>query len=109
MTEEDRRGASRVLFAAYAEIIEEGSSVSTPVRVSNLSSGGCYVDMRAPLPKGASIRIKVLGARDAFNAEATVAHVDPQLGMGLVFRNVRPEARIALRKFLWEAEHERRT
>jgi hypothetical protein len=109
MTDKDRRSNLRVPFVAYAEIIEEGSSVSIGVRVSDLGNDGCYVDMRAPLPKGASVRIKVVAATDAFEAEATVAFVDPHLGMGLVFQNVGPGARTVLQKWLWEAEHKRQT
>jgi PilZ domain len=109
MTDQERRSNLRVPFVAYAEIIEAGSSVTIAVRVSDLGNDGCYVDMRAPLAKGASVRIKVVAARDAFEAEATVAYVDPNLGMGLVFRSVRPGARMVLRKWLWEAEHEPQT
>jgi hypothetical protein len=109
MTDQERRSNLRVPFVAYAEIIEEGSSVTVAVRVSDLGNDGCCVDMREPLPKGALFRIKVVVGRDAFEAEATVAYVDPRLRMGLVFRSFRPGARMVLRKWLWEAEHERQT
>jgi hypothetical protein len=109
MTEQDRRSNLRVPFVAYAEIIEDGSSVSIPVRISDISNEGCYVDMRAPLPEGALVRIKVVTATDALEAEAAVAYSDPHLGMGLVFRNVSPRDRTVLQKWLWEAEHEPQT
>ena len=109
MTDQDRRSNARVPFIAHAEIIEEGSSVRVAVRVSDLGNDGCYVDMRAPLPKGASVTITIVSARDAFEAEATVAYVDPRLGMGLVFRNLSPGARRVLQKWLWEGEHEQQT
>jgi hypothetical protein len=105
MTEQDRRSNARVALIAQAEITEEGSSVSIPVRVTDVSSEGCYVDLRAPLPKGTGIFIKVGAAKDVFEAEATVAYVDPHLGMGLVFRNVSRKDRIVLEKWLSEAEH----
>jgi hypothetical protein len=109
MAQPDRRSNARVPFIAYAEIIEEGSSVTVAVRVSDLGNDGCYVDMRSPLPKGASVAITIVVARDAFEAEATVAYVDPRLGMGLVFRNLSPGARTVLQKWLWEGEHDRQT
>jgi hypothetical protein len=109
MTGSERRNHRRVPFIAQAELTEEGSSVSIPVRVSDISSEGCYVDLRAPLPKGASVRIKVVAATDVLKAEATVAYSDPHLGMGLVFRNVSPRDRTVLQEWLWEAEHEPRT
>jgi hypothetical protein len=106
MTEQERRSNLRVPFVAHAEIVEEGSSVSIAVRVSDLSSSGCYIDMRAPLPKGASVRIKVVTGILVFEADATVTYSDPHLGMGLVFRNVNLESRTVLQKWLWDAEHE---
>jgi hypothetical protein len=65
--------------------------------------------MRAPLPEGALVRIKIVAAADAFEAGAAVAYSDPHLGMGLVFRNISPRDRPVLQKWLWEAEHERQT
>ena len=109
MAQPDRRSNARVPFIAYAEIIEEGSSVTVAVRVSDLGNDGCYVDTRAPLPKGAAVRIKIVSARDVFEAEAAVAYVDPRLGIGLVFRNVSPGARRVLQKWLWEGDHHRQT
>jgi hypothetical protein len=44
-----------------------------------------------------------------FEAEATVAHVDPRLRKGLVFRNFKSGRRIVLQKWFWEAEHQPRT
>jgi hypothetical protein len=82
MTEQDRRSNLRVPFIAYADITEDGSSVSIPVRVSDISNEGCYVDRRAPLPKEALVRVKVVTATDAFETEATVAYSDPHLGDG---------------------------
>jgi hypothetical protein len=104
MTDQDRRRSLRWSFVAQAEIIEEGSSVSILVRVSDVSNEGCYVDLRSPLPEGTVVFIKIVTARDIFEAEARVAYVDPRLGMGLVFRNVSLQARDVLEKWLLAAE-----
>lgn len=104
MTDQNRRHSLRWSFVAQAEIIEEGSGVSIPVRVSDLSNEGCYVDLRSPLPKGTVVFIKIVTARDVFEAEASVAYVDARLGMGLVFRNVSLKARHLLEKWLLAAE-----
>jgi PilZ domain len=109
MTESERRSNLRVPFIAQAELTEDGSSVSIAVRVSDLGNDGCYIDLRAPLPKGTVVFIKIVTARDVFEAEATVAYVDPRLGMGLVFRNVSPRDRTVLQEWLWESEHKPQT
>jgi PilZ domain len=106
MTESERRSTLRMPFVAYAEITEEGSTVSIAVRISDLSNDGCYVDMRSPLPKGTSVVIKLIAATDTFEAEATVAYSDPHLGMGVSFREVRSEARTILQRWLEKASEE---
>ena|ERR1700683_450321 len=109
MTESERRNNLRVPFIAQAELTEDGSSVSIAVRVSDLGNDGCYIDLRAPLPKGTVVFLKIVAARDVFEAEATVAYVDPRLGMGLAFRNVSPRDRTVLQQWLWESEHKPQT
>jgi hypothetical protein len=99
-TEPERRSHRRSPFIAQAELTEQGSGVSIPVRVSDVSSEGCYVDLRAPLQKGTLVFIKIVNAKDVFEVEATVAYADPRLGMGLVFRNLSSIAREVLKKWL---------
>ena len=50
--------------------------------------------------------IKLVAAKDTFEAEATVAYSDPHLGMGLSFREIRSEARTVLQKWLGKATEE---
>lgn len=76
------------------------------MRISDLSNDGCYVDMCSPLSKGTLVVIKLVAAKDTFEAEATVAYSDPHLGMGLSFREIRSEARTVLQKWLGKATEE---
>jgi hypothetical protein len=89
-----------VPFVASAEITEEGSSVSIAARVSDISTEGCYIDLRAPLPEGASVQIKIMTATHFFEAGATVGYTHPNLGMGLIFQYVSPESRAVLQNWI---------
>lgn len=62
------------------------------------------MDLRVPLQKGTVVFIKIVNAKDVFEAEATVTYADPRLGMGLLFRNVTLRAREVLDKWLLTAE-----
>lgn len=74
-------------------------------RVSHLSLYGCYVDMSNPLPGGTHIHVKIFTDTDFFEAGATVLYSQPNLGMGLAFRDVRPHFLPTLQKWLLQAMH----
>ena len=46
------------------------------------------------------VLVKIFMPGDYFEANATVAYATPALGMGLVFRDVKPHFRTVLRKWL---------
>jgi hypothetical protein len=84
----ERRRVPRFPFVASAEIVDSNSKARMNARVSELSLYGCYVDTINPLPKGASVFIKIFTAVDFIEANAMVAYVHPNLGMGITFFNV---------------------
>jgi hypothetical protein len=84
----ERRRVPRFPFVANAEIVDNNSKARMNARVSELSLYGCYVNTINPLPKGASVFIKIFTAVDFIEANAMVAYVHPNLGMGITFFNV---------------------
>jgi hypothetical protein len=104
--DKERRTALRVPFVAHAEITEAGASIGLSVRVSDISKDGCYVDLRSPLPTGATVRIRIRTATGMCEADAVVAFTHPHLGMGLVFNNMGPRSRAELQKWLASPERE---
>ena len=103
----ERRTTLRVPFVAYAEITERGSNVSVGARVSDISKDGCYVDLRAALPQGSSVQIKIKTATEIFEAFAVVGYTHLHLGMGLVFSEVNSESQAVLEKWIAFAERGR--
>jgi hypothetical protein len=100
--EQDRR-VPRYPFAAPAAVIPE---VGVPIggNITELSLYGCYLDSGAPLAPRTRVLVKIFAADGGyFEAEATVIYSNPSLGMGLVFRQVRPDFLAVLRRWLLKA------
>jgi hypothetical protein len=104
--EEQQRRVPRYPFSAPAAVIPE---VGAPVggNVTELSLYGCYLDSAAPLASRSRVLVKIFAADGAyFEADATVIYANPNLGVGLVFRQVKPHYLAVLRKWLLAAMQE---
>jgi PilZ domain len=105
----ERRRVPRFPFVASAEVVENNSTARMNARVSELSLYGCYVDTINPLPKGASVFIKIFTDADFIEAQGMVAYVHPNLGMGIAFFNVNPSFLPILQAWLMRAMREMNT
>jgi hypothetical protein len=100
LKEQERRRTPRYAFIASAELIEEASGVKMPIRVSELSLNGCYVDTTNPLPKGTPVVVKIFTKADFFEAPGQVVYSHPNLGMGVAFHDIKPFFQSVLKKWL---------
>jgi hypothetical protein len=101
--EEQYRRAPRYPFSAPAVVIPE-SGVPVDGNATELSLYGCHLDSGAPLAPRMHALVKIFAADDGyFEAEATVIYSNPSLGMGLVFRQVKPDFLAVLRDWLLKA------
>jgi PilZ domain len=98
--DKERRTTLRVPFEANVEISGAGTGVSINARVSDISSDGCYVDLRSALPQGTSVQIRIRTATEIFEAFAIVGYTHPHLGMGLIFGEIDSESQAVLQKRL---------
>ena len=85
----EQRCTARVRFSASAEIIR-GDLVESTL-VTELSLHGCYLEPTTPL-RG-----------EFFEAIAAVLYSRATLGMGLGFREVKPQFQSVLRKWVRQA------
>lgn len=86
----ERRRTIRYPFVASAELIEEKSQTYLSAHVSELSLYGCYFDTINPFPVSTPILVKIVTELVFFEAHATVVYSQPNLGMGVAFREVHP-------------------
>ena len=98
--DQERQGL-RFPFVAAAEIAPESSpSASITASVKELSLHGCYVDTPAPFSPQTPVLVKIFKSEEYFEAKATVIYANSTLGMGLAFREVKPDFRIVMQKWL---------
>jgi hypothetical protein len=97
--QQQQRRTPRYPFAAPAAILPE---TGTPIggNVKELSLYGCYLDAASTLTARSRVLVKIFMPGEYFEANATVAYANPALGLGLVFRDVKPHFLTVLRKWL---------
>jgi hypothetical protein len=101
---DQQRSTLRFPFVAAAEVAPESApGASITVSVKELSLHGCSVDTPAPFAPHTPVLVKIFKADEYFEAKATVVYVNPALGMGLAFREVKPDFRIVMQKWLLAA------
>ena len=95
----ERRRSARYRFIADTEITEIASNTRLGGRTSDLSMGGCFLDMVNPSRKvqrfGSQSIIKRL-----IHCPWKSGFVFPNAGMGVVFTNVEEDQLAVLRKWL---------
>jgi PilZ domain len=81
----ERRQSTRYVCDIGTELLSEGTGTMLWGRCTDLSSGGCYVETRAPIAVGTRIHIRLRTEIAPFQAECVVCSSHPLLGMGLHF------------------------
>jgi c-di-GMP-binding flagellar brake protein YcgR len=73
-----------------------------PIRcqLTDLSLGGCYLDLASPFPVSSRVTLSMKAASAEFRAEGVVRVMHPDKGMGVEFTQTSPEHRAAVEKFL---------
>ena len=96
----ERREQARFPFTAAAEVYELRSQTRVTGRCSDLGSGGCYVDTLIPFTVGAVVRVRIVRDSREFEAAAVVTYAHVQMGMGLMFTEIKREHHNVLRSWI---------
>jgi CheY-like chemotaxis protein len=81
----NRRTKTRYACRLGAEVYLTGTPVPNHCCLTDLSSGGCYLEVPLPFPKGASIEILVRTYEMKLALRGTVLTSHPGFGMGIGF------------------------
>jgi hypothetical protein len=100
---DERRRTPRYPFIATAEVLDQSSQASISTRVTELGLHGCYLDMPNPLPKDAQIKVKIYSEGKFFESTGVIVYSQPSLGVGVTFREVRPQFLTVLKQWLLAA------
>ena len=87
----ERRAVPRFTYIAHAELADEGRTTRLNVRISDISTKGCYVDMIHPLPEGTEITLDIADSSGPIQARGRIVYSVPQLGAGVAFLDPSPE------------------
>ncbi len=88
----NRRGQVRYTCHLGAEVYQQGSSVRNYCHLSDLSPGGCYLEMPLAFPVATPVEIVVRTEDIKLRLSGTVKTSHPSYGMGISFRlNTRDE------------------
>ena len=100
--ESERRRAPRYPIIADAVITEIASDTKLTAKTSDLSAGGCFLDMLNPSPEGSDIEVRISHANTTFTARGRVVFVFPNMGMGVMFTSFEASQQAVLQKWLEE-------
>jgi hypothetical protein len=103
----ERRRFPRVSCRIEATVLDELSAMNLPVKVTDISFGGCYVEMLAPLPVKSSVELTLDTSQGAIHARGKVVAAQTGMGMGIAFTAISPEDFEKLREVAPSAEHHR--
>lgn len=97
-----KRSTPRFPFIAPAEIFSEvGPGAGATVK--EISLYGCYLDFTNTYPARTRVTVKIFSDSTFFEATGTVIYAKPDVGMGVAFRDVKPEFLRVLKKWLRKA------
>ena len=101
--QENRREHPRVKVRVPVELRREGNEVPIGCATSDISEGGCYIEMMFALAKDTKLEIttKINGTVLALG---TVVTCDPNAGDGIKFTKMLPEDQEELRRYLEAAQ-----
>jgi c-di-GMP-binding flagellar brake protein YcgR len=71
-----------------------------PCELTDLSLGGCYLEMASPFPVGARVTLIMRAAKLENRAEGLVRVMHPEIGMGVEFTRASSQQREQLEKFI---------
>lgn len=89
----DRREKTRHACRLSADVYRAGTTIPNRCTLSDISTGGCYVETTAPFPPGTVLEILVRTHDLKLHIAGSVQTVHPAFGMGVAFMVKTPEHR----------------
>ena len=87
----ERRRFPRQACRLEALVADEGTATRLPAKVTDLSLGGCYVEMLSPLPSGSLVELTLDPGGTLIRVRGKVRVSQMGMGMGVAFTGLSPE------------------
>jgi hypothetical protein len=86
----NRRRHDRYTIEGLAEVLRSGAGDETlRGQLKNLSEFGCLVAAKGPLATGTDVKLVLRVGGGEISVKGRVRHVEPRLGLGIEFREIR--------------------
>ena len=96
----ERRKYLRVQVAIPVEFTPGGAAVATHAQTSDISVGGCYIEMNFTLPVGTQVEMALWLGEEKVWIQARIVTHHPYFGNGFAFTDVSEQVRTKLMRFL---------
>lgn len=96
----ERRSHPRLKCVNSVELYPEGDSAKVWGKASDLSLGGCFVEMPMPLKEGTKLKVVLWVKDEKLLAKGKVVSSRPGFGIGIQFSELTPEDTARLKQFL---------
>lgn len=103
--QKERRKYSRIQAGVPIEFKPEGTEVFTHTQTSDMSVGGCYLEMSFTLPVGTMLDVDLWLGEEKVTTKARVVTHHPSFGNGIQFVDMSTEDRSKLQRFVNSANH----
>jgi len=100
VVQKERRNSPRVKCVNSAEVYLAGENAPIRTRTSDLSVGGCFLEMPNPLPERTQVRIALWVEDFKLWTGAEVVSSTPGFGIGVKFTEMTEQDKSQLRHFL---------
>jgi CheY-like chemotaxis protein len=97
---DNRRGQTRYPCRLGSQVYRLGTPVPNHCCLTDLSSGGCYLEIPLPFPKGSAVEIIVRTHEMKLALHGTVQASHPGYGMGIAFQLKAKEERDQVKKLI---------
>lgn len=99
-TDSDKRSQARYACRIGAEVYRTGTSVPNHCCLTDLSAGGCYLEVPLPFPAGTSVEILVRTYDLKLRLRGAVQASHPGYGMGVAFELKTRDERESVKKLI---------
>lgn len=96
----ERRRYPRYSVQVQIELREDGNDVPMRANTTDLSRGGCYVELMMPLPVGANITATLWVSDCSVRMRGRVVTCHPQFGNGIRFLEFKASGEKVLAQYL---------
>ncbi len=98
----ERRGSQRVRCSGTGQITQPGGAFPIWTKVTDLSMGGCYLELVFTLPRHSPVDLKLTINGKTIVGKGTVTTSHPGIGIGVKFTSMDADNRIVLAEVVHE-------